>query len=234
MATKAETVQETLANDDRIVVHAVVDRNLLPYRDGYWSHTLDIIVYPKQGLYTAAELQILMESLIPDGLVTSAMDRFREGDTELEFGKLYFDENIGQIVTKKELTLTDEALFSTEGFTEGKMTVTQTENLQRRTWVRLYPDHTVAELIYPPEGVEVSGPPFAITEYRISWDALRSIQRQGKALPGVVTATQGAEEVPLQLSTPSHLRPRRSHALILTALASIIVLLVVLSFLYFR
>jgi hypothetical protein len=94
-------------------------------------------------VYTAKELQALMMSLVPE-LEPTSKDNFREWDSEMEFGKLYFDEDIGTEAVRHEIVLTDEDMFSSSGFIDGKQIIELTEKVQRRTWVRLFPNAQIA------------------------------------------------------------------------------------------
>ncbi len=157
--SKLSTVKKALEENQKIVIVAVEDQNYLPYRDGYWSHTVNICIAPKSGMYEASDLQELMMSLVPT-LKFTCKDDFRDGRDELEYGKLYFDETIGTEVIRRELTLTEEDATCKE-FTDGKLIIEETRNIERRTWVRLYPDEKIAAKAL--EGFD---------EYRISRDKL--------------------------------------------------------------
>ncbi len=66
-----------------------------------WDHTVDFLVAPTKGLYTAEKLQAFMMGLIPEGLAPTCKDDFYRSGKEsslnryLHFGRLYFDECIG-------------------------------------------------------------------------------------------------------------------------------------------
>jgi hypothetical protein len=97
-------------------------------------------VAPRTGtVSTAEELQMLMMSLVP-GVEPTSVDEFHEGDDEMRFGKLYFDEYIGTKETCEKIVLTDKDMFSTKGFVDGKIERKGTEKIERRAWVRLYPN----------------------------------------------------------------------------------------------
>lgn len=141
--SKLEQVRAALLANPNIVIVGAPERNFLPGRDGFWSHTIDFHVAPKNGVYNAEELQTLMLSLVPD-LATSCMDQFHQYEREMNFGKLYYDEDIGTRVTHQKLTLTDPSMFGAKGFVDGKRVIDQTEKIRRRTWVRLFPDIAIA------------------------------------------------------------------------------------------
>jgi len=140
--SKTSHVQEALKANKDIEIVEIQESNYLPGKNGF-SHTFDIYVAPKQGIYDAEKLQALMEALVPD-LEPTMSDRFWESDSQMSFGKLYFDETIGTEHTRREITLTDAGLQSTEGFVEGKKVIESTQDLRRRTWVRLYPNVQIA------------------------------------------------------------------------------------------
>lgn len=146
---KLTTVRDALEANPDIVIVDVRDYNYIPERDGYWSHTVDFIVAPKKGIYSADKLQELMITLVP-ALNPTTTDKFRQWDWEMAFGKLYFDEEVGteEIAINRKITLTDEKLFSMEGFQNGQRTIEvhKKEPLRRRTWVRLYPNVEIALL----------------------------------------------------------------------------------------
>jgi hypothetical protein len=111
---------------------------------------MDYWVAPKDGLYTAEELQDFMMGLVPEGLQPTCKDDFRQYDKNsyLSFGKLYFDEKVGEErrITKRILTLTDEELLNVAGFVKGEQTIDKdvTQEYTRRTWVRPFPNESFA------------------------------------------------------------------------------------------
>lgn len=142
--SKLTHVRKALQDNPNITIVGVREQNYLPGGSGGWSHTVDFYVAPKMsGVYTAKGLQALMMSLVP-GLEPTCRDDFHEWDREMEFGKLYFDENIGTKAIRHEIVLTDEDMFSSEGFVGGKRVIERTEQVQRRTWVRLFPNVHIA------------------------------------------------------------------------------------------
>lgn len=142
--SKLTHVRKALQGNPNITIVGAPERNYLPGRDGYWSHTVDFHIAPKtDGVYTAKELQALMMSLVP-GLEPIYKNDFLEFDRDMKFGKLYFDEDIGTEAVRHEIVLTDEDMFSSGGFVDGKQIIERTEKVQRRTWVRLFPDAQIA------------------------------------------------------------------------------------------
>ncbi|MFA6423800.1 MAG: hypothetical protein WCV83_00625 [Candidatus Magasanikbacteria bacterium] len=140
---KLSQVREALEGNTSIVVVNCCDINYIPHRDGYWSQTMSFVVAPKEGIFEAERLQSFMMSLVP-GLEPTMVDQFRDAGDLMDFGKLYFDEDIGTEQVRREITLTDESLFGMDGFTNGKRVILEKLQVQRRTWVRLFPSEAVA------------------------------------------------------------------------------------------
>ena len=147
--SKLSKVRDALQGNPDVVIVAVYRNNYIPERSGFWSETIDFVVAPKKGLYTAEELQQFMMGLIPSDVELTSKDAFRDwGGDEIELGKLYFDEVIGEELIRRDITLTDEEVLSTLGFVDGKTVLDKKAKLQRRTWVRVYPDPELAKECY--------------------------------------------------------------------------------------
>lgn len=140
-------VHAALKRHSNIEIVGICDENHLPHRRDSWSQTIDYIVAPRRGVYDEAKLQTMMMALTP-GLRPSAMDEFTEVNGEIRVGKLYFDEEIGTEVIRRELLLSDSDLFSYEGFEGGKQIIEETKPLTRRTWVTLYPNVPIAAAVF--------------------------------------------------------------------------------------
>lgn len=140
--SKLTIVRKSLETNPEVVIAKVFEKNYLPGRDGYWSHTMDFWVVPKNGLYTAKKLQDFMMSLVPEGLEPTSIDDFRQYNkkSSLDLGKLYFDEDIGQEKVTRICTLSDEELLNVSGFVNGQRTIEEDRPYQRRTWVSLFPN----------------------------------------------------------------------------------------------
>src|SRR3989338_6900137 len=129
--SKLTHVRKALQDNPNITIVGALERNYLPGRSGYWSHTVDFHVASKTGgVYTAEELQALMMSLVP-GLEPTDKDNLREWDREMEFVRLYFDEDIATEAVRHEIVLTDAGMFSSGGFVDGKRIIERTEKAQR-------------------------------------------------------------------------------------------------------
>ena len=149
---KLNLVNKHLREISDVEIVDVIENNSVAYaRMHSWSQTMDYLVAPKEGLYTADELQDFMLTLIPADLKPTSKDHFRQYSESLEFGKLYFDEKIGEEKQTRILTLTDSDLLNSVemvdggyenvyGFDDkGVKVVETTGDLMRRTWVRVYP-----------------------------------------------------------------------------------------------
>ena len=140
-----QTVQEALSKNQTVTVIDTIVRTYLPYKVGYFSQTVDIFVASKKDIFSAEKLQALMLELVP-GVEPTQKDDFHEYDGALTFGKLYFDEKIGEATTLTEHTITDPDLIKdgVAGYTNGKYSAFKAEDLNRRTWVRLFPNKRTA------------------------------------------------------------------------------------------
>ncbi len=161
--SKLSIVRKTLESNPAILIVNVTGENYFPERKGFFSQTVDFIVAPKKGIYSAPELQLFMMGLVP-GLEPTCTDDFRQyGKTrDLSVGKLYFDEKIAEEkkITRRIITSTDDELtnmlemvddkpINFYGFEDGKRTI-DTEVIEdhlRRTWVRPYPDVNIAKAV---------------------------------------------------------------------------------------
>lgn len=138
-------VRNALKENSAFVVLEVIEHNSLPQRgSSAFEHTLDFFVAPKAGgIYVVREMQEAMLSLIP--IPATMKDDFRSAGSYVEFGKLYFDEEIGKIRTVHEIDITDEELKTSCGLMEGKRKTVDEQPLRRRIWVRLYPNIDLAK-----------------------------------------------------------------------------------------
>ncbi len=137
--TSLSVVRSALEGNADIVIIDIAERNYLP-ETASWCHTVDFFIAPKVGVYDAERLQDLMLSLVP-GLTPTTKDDFCNFKDTLHFGKLYFDEVIGQ--EYREMTISDEDLKNTNGLVGGHL-IFDKKDLKRRVWVRLYPDVEIA------------------------------------------------------------------------------------------
>lgn len=164
--SKLSVVKGSLEARTDLIIASIRTQQFYPTTCG-WSQTVDIWVAPVQGIYKAAGLQEFMMGLVPEGIEASCMDQFREWQDELEFGKLYFDEEIGYEDITRRCTITEEWLPMPEGFVDGYKEIESRIPYRRRTWVRVFPDAQIATDI-------LSGA--LKTEYRIKNCDLRRYQ----------------------------------------------------------
>ena len=160
--TKLAAVRSALRENPNVVLVGTRTENYLPGREGYFSHTVDFYAAPKVGIYSADELQKFMMHLLP-GVEPTCKDNFGESGSELRFGKLYFDEKIGEERITRICTITDRELLGTIEIVEGQVingyvpkidlktgqvTLTSTQDYTRRTWVRIYPNEQLARDVF--------------------------------------------------------------------------------------
>jgi hypothetical protein len=143
--SKLSIVRQALETNPEVIIVSSEEINYLPDRNGFFCHTMDYWVAPKNGLYTAEELQAFMMRLVPN-LEPTCKDDFLqyEKSGNLELGKLYFDEDVGQEKVTRVCTLTDEQLLNVSGFVKGQRTIEETRSYERRTWVRPFPNEAFA------------------------------------------------------------------------------------------
>jgi len=144
--SKMLVVRNALFSNPNIVVIDIQANCFIPsYYCSSWSETVSFVVAPKKGVYDREKLQEMMLQLVP-GLEPDAKDDFYAWDTGMKFGKLYFDEQIGEEKIRREIVITDESLLAKppEEFFGGKRVIETTKILQRRSWVYLYPNAKIA------------------------------------------------------------------------------------------
>jgi hypothetical protein len=157
--SKYETVRKALEGNPEVAIVDLQTKNFFPGRNGYFTQTADFWVAPTVGLYNADDLQEFMHGLVP-GLKPTMKDAFHQFKNELSFGKLYFDEKIGEerAVTQVTHTMTDQEFTNTfdvsgdglenvYGLNEKGVLVVDSDRTvehRRRTWVRPFPTATFA------------------------------------------------------------------------------------------
>lgn len=142
-----ERVREGLQSDKRVFIGG----EIIHSNSGMgWLETVDIIVAPIKPIYDPKKLNLFMDELVPN-LTRSAKDEasHRDKTSNFELGKLYFDETLG--IVKREIKITTTAIEPTalerSGVQIGESHKTEEERLKRRTWVRVYPDATSAQIV---------------------------------------------------------------------------------------
>lgn len=119
------------------------------------AHLINFCVAPKSGIYEADDLQEFLISLIPKNTdpepissINSFSERQEEGfwgsDNEIEFGYLTFNEIIGEEITR--ITLTEENTYLVKDFSGDNRTIEKKRPLERRIFVRLFPNFQIASL----------------------------------------------------------------------------------------
>ena len=177
-----EKVREGLRSDKRVFFAGeIIHRD---YGAG-WLETVDIIVSPVEPIYDPNKLNDFMDSLAPD-LPRSARDAARHYDekSNFELGKLYFDESLGS--TRREIKIVTTAIepevLVRSGVQIGESHETKEENLNRRTWVRVYPDTSSAQIVADyekgvAEGTVEPDSKFSYMQHRFSSEELKAIKR---------------------------------------------------------
>jgi hypothetical protein len=155
--SKLTTVRSALASNSDVIVHSEKEKLYLPNASSSWTHTVDIIAYPSEGMYEKETLQAFMMGLVPT-LEPSCKDDFLGSlPGYMYFGKLYFDEPIGTDVTSGTRTITitdldivipptlqhDGHMAEVRETEEGREIILNLDSCgkrMRRIWVRVYPD----------------------------------------------------------------------------------------------
>ncbi len=111
--------------------------------------TVSIIIAPKNPIYDFKKLNSFMDTLIM-GIKTSARDSASDYmGGGIHFGKLYFDEKLGEseseVITR--VIPIEPGALQNAGVKIGESRRTYQDRLERRTWVRPYPDANVAKLV---------------------------------------------------------------------------------------
>ena len=154
---KLRTVREYLKTNPDVIIVKDFESNFLEknsYCCKYGDYNVDLYVAPKNGLYTAEELQEFMMGLIPDGLMPTHKRDFslkRPDITStryLQHGYLYFDEEIGKEreIVQRDQIITHEDLINSEGFFDGKRKIYNdlSKTLMLRTAVKPFVNEAYA------------------------------------------------------------------------------------------
>jgi len=154
---KLRTVREYLKTNPDVIIVKDFESNFLEknsYCCKYGDYNVDLYVAPKNGLYTAEELQEFMMGLIPDGLMPTHKRDFslkRPDITStryLQHGYLYFDEEIGKErkIVQRDQIITHEDLMNSEGFFDGKREICNdiSKTLMLRTAVKPFVNEAYA------------------------------------------------------------------------------------------
>lgn len=112
--------------------------NYLPSR---MEHIVDFYVAPISGIYDIKSLQALMMSLVPKMEPTDHYDFCNYGDDGgMKLGSLWFREIIGNDLSRHEVVLTDEDMFSSVEFVNGRQTIEHNKYIFREINIWLFPD----------------------------------------------------------------------------------------------
>jgi MoaA/NifB/PqqE/SkfB family radical SAM enzyme len=136
--TKLEDIRKKLESCTAIEIVDVIDTDFKPKG---WNHWVEFLVAPKKPAYDAKKLQKILAGVVPD-LKPTIKDDFKQYGGRLEFGKLYFDEEIEDEDLEsliEKLPEDKREKVREEVSNNGK------EKYKRRTFVKLYPDRWIAE-----------------------------------------------------------------------------------------
>lgn len=186
-ASLLQQVREGLKADSKVYFAGEILHS--PYGSG-WLEAVDIIVSPTKPVYDADKLNQFMDNLVPD-IPRSARDEARKYDDKSDFrlGRLYFDETLG--ITKKEIktttTTVEPQALDRAGVHIGESHHTEEEPLERRTWVRVYPDVDSAQIIAEyerglKEGTVEPNRDFEYMKHGFSAEQFRNIKRNRNKL----------------------------------------------------
>lgn len=157
---------------------------------GYWTETVDIIIAPTTPQFEADGLNTFMSGLIVDVELSSKDDACDHDDGGLALGKLYFDETIGSIRKVTQITIETsepETILKAKRQLGESQTEWQGE-IQRRTWVRVYPDPISAATVYEYETAVSNGTvePNSAHEYAHHWldgEQIRQLKEENSKTP---------------------------------------------------
>ena len=184
--TKIAAVREQLqANKDVYFAGEIHDFHPDAPNVGYWTETVSMIVAPTNPQFDVDKLNVYMDGLITE-VDLSAKDRaYEENDGGIHLGKLYYDEAIGLIRIERTETIETTELETVQraGKKVGETKAEEIKPLQRRTWVRVYPDTLSAHEVYEYEQGVINGTfePNSIHGYTQHWlrgEQIRELKAQ--------------------------------------------------------
>jgi len=179
-----EKVREGLHSDRSVFFAGEI---IHPNHGAGWLEAVDIIVSPVKPIYDPEKLNDFMDSLVPH-LPRSAKDDARHYDEKSDFqlGRLYFDESLGS--TRREIKIITTAVepeaLVRSGVQIGESHKTEDESLNRRTWVRVYPDTYSAQIVADyekgvAEGTVEPDSKFSYMQHWFSSEQLKALKKAG-------------------------------------------------------
>ena len=151
--SKLTEARHALENNPGVIVAHISGLEYNPTKDKP-NHYPCFWVAPKDALYRVNQLQRFMDSLFPQGPEPDFFHQFGRGDIYLNFGRLGFEDMIGEIHKPVTFRLFEEGSSVPDGFvheegTEGaKGPLVRTDeckdDITRTTMVRVYPSYTIA------------------------------------------------------------------------------------------
>jgi len=179
--TKLATVKEELQRNPGLFYAGEIFK--YPGR-GYWTETVDIIIAPNKPILDADRLDEFMHGLIKK-VRPSQVDNVKQHNTDSDFilGKLHFDEKIGERNDETTTTITavDPEALQRAKINIGKSQETVKRDIERKTWVRVYPDPSSAKIVHDYElgvnqGTVKPNPTFDYLQHWIEPDQLREMK----------------------------------------------------------
>jgi len=150
METKLERIKKELYHNDKIVVREKSREETPEVGVDTTVQTLYFHVAPKTPTADAKALQKMMMELIPEVQPDTIME-FSDAGIFLEFGLLFFKEEVGTQILKGELNR--EFIFTDEGIKiergPHKKIIDTKIPLKREIFVRMYPTISLMEEEFP-------------------------------------------------------------------------------------
>lgn len=141
--SKLSQIGRTLENNPEIIFE-VIPSGRLSSEFTCFSQVVYFFVAPKTEMNKAKELQKFMMSLIPD-LKPTRRENFHEDGKNIYFGKICFEEIIGQESFSHTIILTDTEMLSPEHFVDGKQTIRRVNPVRRQIIVKVFPNARIAK-----------------------------------------------------------------------------------------
>lgn len=146
--SKLSIVRKSL--EEKAVIAHIEEENIPPNICMCWPHRIDFYIAPQQAIYKAGELNLFLDTLIPD-IEPSYKTYFRQEKDALITGILCFDEKIGGLRTKQErfIAITDRDIIKKREWADGKFLIGSIEHRDylRRISIRPYPNAEIIEQI---------------------------------------------------------------------------------------
>ncbi len=140
--TKFSQVKKALKNNQNITFGIVLSEHLSTEFTCY-SQIIYCHVAPVKGTFDAKKLQGLMISLFP-GIKPTRIDNFHEDRDTLYFGRICFEEFIGEEHLIRTIALTDTDILLKD-FINGELKIERRNRVLRRIIVKVFPNAKIAK-----------------------------------------------------------------------------------------